>query len=71
MQIPFSKFYVTSKGRIQDRQVAMDRNNIASLAISLADQAPGAFRLEIEFIGVLRDENHIDKHFYELYDTKF
>ncbi len=68
-QIPFSKFYFTNKGYVQDLQGAPPRDEIAGLGITLMDRIDGPFALEIEEIGVINDPNYNmhEEHAYETY----
>ncbi|KAG8265917.1 Complex I intermediate-associated protein 30, mitochondrial [Homalodisca vitripennis] len=66
-QIPFSKFFFTSKGRIQDIQYPVPLFNIASFGITLGERTPGPFHLEIDYIGLEFDPSHTEKFAYELY----
>ncbi|OUC47396.1 Complex I intermediate-associated protein 30 [Trichinella nativa] len=58
-KIPFSKFYLSSHARIQDRQVpvlgyksrAWKGNGIKRFGVTLCDRMDGPFRLEIDWIG--------------------
>jgi NADH dehydrogenase [ubiquinone] 1 alpha subcomplex assembly factor 1 len=68
-QIPFSKFYVTSKGRIQDKQEPMELGKIKHLGVTIGDGNEGPFYLEIESIAVMVDENHKEQFAYELYEA--
>lgn len=66
-KIPFSKFYLSSKGRIQDKQEAIQLNSIASLGITVADANPGSFQLELDYIGLIYDSTHTETFEYEMY----
>lgn len=68
-KIPFSKFYVTSKGRIQDKQEPVPLERITHLSISVGDGYEGPFYLELETIAVMYDENHDELFAYETYET--
>ncbi len=69
MQIPFSKFFLTSKGRIQDKQEPMPRDRVSTFGISVADKINGPFRLEIDYIGLEFDPSHKEVTAYELYQV--
>lgn len=68
IKIPFSKFVFTSKGRVQDQQVPIELDEIKNLGITLADDVPGHFRLEIDYIGLECDEYNKEETAYEGYD---
>lgn len=66
-KIPFSKFILASKGRVQDKQGAVELNRILTLGITLADNATGPFHLEIDYIALLYDATHTHTFEYEMY----
>jgi len=66
-KIPFGKFYLSGKGRVQDKQEAPQLDRISSLGITIADSNPGTFNLEVDFIGLVYDANHVDTFEYEMY----
>lgn len=66
-QIPFSKFYLSAKGRIQDKQEAIQLSHIRCLGITLADAVTGPFQLEIDYIAVVYDSAHPHTFEYEMY----
>ncbi|XP_056642184.1 complex I intermediate-associated protein 30, mitochondrial [Diorhabda sublineata] len=68
-RIPFSKFYFGSKGRIQDRQVSVRLDRIASFGITAGERYGGDFSLEIDYIGLEFDPNHREEFAYEMYKT--
>ncbi|CAG9789216.1 unnamed protein product [Diatraea saccharalis] len=51
-KIPFSKFVLGSKGRLQDKQNRMRPDKVTHFGISCGDKIPGKFNLEIEYIGM-------------------
>ncbi|XP_014450983.1 complex I intermediate-associated protein 30, mitochondrial [Alligator mississippiensis] len=71
--IPFSKFFLCSQGRVQDRQFPLWLDKINTIGFTLGDQAHGPFQLEIDFIGLLMDRAHTEEFAYEQYErnTKF
>ena len=68
-QIPFSKFYLAAKGRIQDKQEKMQLDKISYIGITLADAYNGPFNLEVDYIGVYFDSNHSQDFAYEMYQV--
>ena len=54
--IPFSKFFLSARGFIQDSQQTFDREKVTNVSISLMDQISGPFHLEIESIGMKKLE---------------
>ncbi|XP_056401691.1 complex I intermediate-associated protein 30, mitochondrial [Hyla sarda] len=69
IKIPLSKFFMTSRGRIQDGQYVLWPDKITTLGFTLADRADGPFQLEIDFIGLCKDPAHTEEFAYELYKT--
>lgn len=66
-KIPFSKFFLSAKGRVQDKQEAVQLNRISTLGITIADSIAGSFQLEIDYIALIFDENHLETFEYEMY----
>ncbi|KAL2718419.1 hypothetical protein V1478_012295 [Vespula squamosa] len=67
VKIPFSKFFLSSHGRIQDDQSPIPLNNISSFGIIASDRIPGSFKLEIDYIGVVYDPFEWEEFAYEMY----
>lgn len=67
LQIPFSKFFLSSRGRIQDSQHPLWLDKINTIGFTLGDKADGPFQLEIDFIGLNNDCAHTEEFAYELY----
>ncbi|XP_077178962.1 complex I intermediate-associated protein 30, mitochondrial [Paroedura picta] len=68
IKIPFSKFFMSSRGRIQDQQYALWLDKISTLGFTLGDQVDGPFQLEIDYIGLAKDKAHTEEFAYELYE---
>ncbi|KAE8587708.1 hypothetical protein XENTR_v10022078 [Xenopus tropicalis] len=66
-QIPFSKFFLSSRGRIQDNQHPLWTDKITAVGFTLGDKANGPFQLEIDFIGLCNDRAHTEEFAYEKY----
>lgn len=71
MQIPFSKFFLSSKGRVQDRQGPIKLNRVTHFGFSVGAKKgmDGPFGLEIDYVGVEFDPNHTEVFAYEMYKT--
>ncbi|CAI4223433.1 unnamed protein product [Auanema sp. JU1783] len=66
-KIPFSRFFHTVNGRIQDKQYRVNLEDVSSLGIVLMDRMDGDFSLEIDCIGVYNDRSHVEDFAYETY----
>jgi len=66
VKIPFSKFLLSSKGRVQDKQFPIARQRISSVGITVG-KVDGPFALEIDYIGVEQDHHEEEIFAYELY----
>lgn len=65
-QIPFSKFVMGSKGRLQDFQTRLPLHQIASVGIAAA-KVDGPFSLEVDYIGLECDDTFQEDFAYEMY----
>uniref|UniRef100_A0A1Q3FCN5 Putative chaperone protein n=1 Tax=Culex tarsalis TaxID=7177 RepID=A0A1Q3FCN5_CULTA len=72
VKIPFSKFFLASKGRVQDNQAPVPLNRISSLGFSVGARGghDGQFRLEFDYIGVEYDPSHREEFAYEMYQQQ-
>nr|CAI5838065.1 unnamed protein product [Callosobruchus analis] len=68
-RIPFSKFFLASKGRIQDKQAPIPLDKVTTFGITAAERYGGEFNLEIDYIGLEYDPNHTEDFAYEMYKT--
>ncbi|XP_055381075.1 complex I intermediate-associated protein 30, mitochondrial [Condylostylus longicornis] len=70
-KIPFSKFFLASKGRVQDRQGAIPLNCVTHIGFSVGAKGgcDGPFSLEVGYIGLEYDPNHRETFAYEMYRT--
>ncbi|XP_004921859.1 complex I intermediate-associated protein 30, mitochondrial [Bombyx mori] len=68
-KIPFSKFVLGSKGRLQDKQTRMRFDKVTHFGISCGDKIVGKFNLEIEYVGLEFDPTHDEEFAYEMYKT--
>lgn len=68
IKIPFSKFFISSRGRVQDNQHPVWLDKIRTLGFTIGDKVDGPFQLEIDFIGLLKDRAHREEFAYETYD---
>ncbi|KAK3913505.1 Complex I intermediate-associated protein 30, mitochondrial [Frankliniella fusca] len=66
-RIPFSKFFLHHKGRVQDDQFPADTTEVKNISITLLDQNDGPFSLEIDYLGCIRDPSHTEVFAYESY----
>lgn len=68
-RIPFSKFFLSSKGRIQDKQYPLNLNRVTGLGFSVGAKGgtEGQFSLEFAYIGLEYDPNHVEEFAYEMY----
>lgn len=67
VKIPFSKFFLSSRGRVQDDQHPLWLDKVNTVGLTLADKTDGPFQLEIDFIGVCKDYAHTEEFAYEAY----
>ncbi|XP_042307964.1 complex I intermediate-associated protein 30, mitochondrial [Sceloporus undulatus] len=68
IKIPFSKFFFSSRGRIQDSQHELWLDKISTLGLTVGDKVDGPFQLEIDYIGLIQDRAHTEECAYELYE---
>ncbi|XP_055669490.1 complex I intermediate-associated protein 30, mitochondrial isoform X1 [Falco peregrinus] len=68
IKIPFSKFFLSSRGRVQDDQHPIWLDKISTLGFTIGDKIDGPFQLEIDFIGLLNDRAHTEEFAYETYE---
>ncbi|XP_071600818.1 complex I intermediate-associated protein 30, mitochondrial [Heliangelus exortis] len=68
IKIPFSKFFLSSRGRVQDNQHPLWLDKISTLGFTIGDKVDGPFQLEIDFIGLINDRAHTEEFAYETYE---
>ncbi|CAO1441096.1 unnamed protein product [Diamesa hyperborea] len=68
-KIPFSKFFLASKGRVQDRQFPIPLERVTNLGFSVSARGghEGNFNLEFDYIGLEFDPSHREEFAYEMY----
>ncbi|KAH9488010.1 putative complex I intermediate associated protein [Bulinus truncatus] len=69
-KVPFSRFFVSHHGRVQDAQEYPCLSLVNSIGLTIMDSAEGPFSLEIESIALMYDVNISTKHAYELYEDR-
>ncbi|XP_032882492.1 complex I intermediate-associated protein 30, mitochondrial [Amblyraja radiata] len=67
VKIPFSKFFLSSQGRVQDNQHPLWLDKVSTIGFTLGDKVNGPFQLEIDFIAVCNDRAHTEEFAYEKY----
>lgn len=67
--MPFSKFFLGSKGRVQDKQCPISLEHVTQIGFTVDSRhdAEGPFSLEIDYIGCEFDPSHTEKFAYEMY----
>lgn len=67
VKIPFSKFFLSNRGRVQDSQTPVRLHMINHIGVTCGDDISGPFSLEIDYIGLERDQRFIEEFAYEMY----
>ncbi|XP_051503360.1 complex I intermediate-associated protein 30, mitochondrial [Myxocyprinus asiaticus] len=67
VKIPFTKFFLSSQGRIQDDQHVLWLEKVNSIGFTFGDKADGPFQLEIDITALCNDHTHTGEFAYELY----
>ena len=68
--IPYSKFILTHRGAIQDKQESLVPENVSNIGIALMDRINGPFHLELSEVELIKHEGHtalLEDHAYEKY----
>lgn len=68
-RIPFSKFFLASKGRVQDKQFPIPLNKVTNFGFSVSARGGygGNFNLELDYVGLEYDPENIEEFAYEMY----
>ena len=69
VKIPLSKFFSISHGRLTDPQVRLDLKFAKNFGFSCMDGHAGPFGLELDYLGVLKDNTCQEEIAYETYKT--
>ncbi|XP_055697018.1 complex I intermediate-associated protein 30, mitochondrial [Phlebotomus papatasi] len=69
VRVPFSKFFLGSKGRVQDKQGPISLEHVTQIGFTVDSRhdCEGPFSLEIDYIGCEFDPLHTEKFAYEMY----
>nr|XP_054759733.1 complex I intermediate-associated protein 30, mitochondrial-like [Lytechinus pictus] len=67
--IPFTKFFMSSKGRVQDKQTPPDLESVNAIGLTMGDAVDGEFTLEIDSISVSYDATYTEEYTYEMYKS--
>ncbi len=54
LQLPFSEFFLTHRGYVQDNPFSFPRQRVNTLGLLLADRVTGPFILEIQHIKAVK-----------------
>ena len=54
IQLPFSEFFLTNRGYMQDNQTLLPRSSLSSVGLLLVDKVVGPFELELQTIKAVR-----------------
>ena len=68
--IPYSKFVLTHRGALQDKQERFDAEEVTNVSIALMDRVNGPFCIEIAEIELIKHDGHtafLENHAYEKY----
>ena len=66
-KIPFSKFFHVTHSRVSDRQFRFVPDRVKNIGVTCMDGVPGPFHLELDFIGVVKDNEFKEDIAYETY----
>lgn len=68
-KVPFSKFFLSSNGVVQDRQCPIELKRVSSFGFSVSGRGgfEGPFSLEIDYIGLEFDPSLTEEFAYEMY----
>lgn len=69
ISIPFTKFFMSSRGRVQDKQTPPDLESVNSIGLTMGDAVDGEFMLEVDSIAVSYDATYTEEYTYEMYNA--
>lgn len=71
-RIPFSKFFLSSNGVVQDKQYPIPLNKVSTFGLSVSGRGgfEGPFSLEIDYIGLEYDPSVTEEFAYEMYKAE-
>lgn len=67
IKVPYSKFFSVTHGRLSDGQERFHSSDVRNYGFSCIDGHRGPFSLELDYIGVLKDNEVKENFAYELY----
>lgn len=68
LQLPFSEFFLTNRGYMQDHQTLLPTASISTVGLLLADKVAGPFELELQSITVVAGTSFMHKTWTQDYE---